>query len=276
MIQFAAIVIALMFALAPPSQAQDIYKDCNGGEDTVRIIDACSTVLERGSLEAASNRRSALFYRGYAYQRVDRLEEGFADYRASLVIDPGFFPSKNNLSVGLTRRGSEAYNNKNYAQARADFTETVELKPDDVQSLTNLAALDYKEGLFDQAIAHCGVKIVGPRAQPVEMKRSAFTSRDDVSGSPGTRRFRNFNRTAGAKRFRNATDRFGRLREDVFLEIAAGHRNSQIADALGERRQCGLDRPRRAGRIARIRPLHRIIGEREIADRAREWTDMIE
>jgi tetratricopeptide (TPR) repeat protein len=165
MIQFAAIVIALMFALAPPSQAQDIYKDCNGGTDTVRIIDACSTVLERGSLEAASNRRSALFYRGYAYQRVDRLEEGFADYRASLVIDPGFFPSKNNLSVGLTRRGSEAYNNKNYAQARADFTETVELKPDDVQSLTNLAALDYKEGDFDQAISHCTSAIeIDPKA----------------------------------------------------------------------------------------------------------------
>jgi tetratricopeptide (TPR) repeat protein len=165
MIQFAAIVIALMFALAPPSHAEDIYKDCNGGEDTVRIIDACSTVLERGSLEAASNRRSALFYRGYAYQRVDRLEEGFADYRASLVIDPGFFPSKNNLSVGLTRRGSEAYNNKNYAQARADFTETVELKPDDAQSLTNLAALDYKEGLFDQAIAHCTSAIeIDPKA----------------------------------------------------------------------------------------------------------------
>jgi tetratricopeptide (TPR) repeat protein len=164
MIQFAAIVIALMFALAPPSQAQDIYKDCNGGTDTVRIIDACSTVLERGSLEAASNRKSALFYRGYAYQRVDRLEESFADYRASLVIDPGYFPSKNNLSVGLTRRGSEAYNNKNYAQARADFTETVELKPD-VQSLTNLAALDYKEGLFDQAIAHCTSAIeIDPKA----------------------------------------------------------------------------------------------------------------
>lgn len=165
MIQFAAIVITLMFVLAPPSHAQDIYKDCNGGDDTVRIINACSTVLERGSLEAASNRRSALFYRGYAYQRVERLEEGFADYRASLVIDPGYFPSKNNLSVGLTRRGSEAYNNKNYAQARADFTETVALKPDDVQSLTNLAALDYKEGLFDQAIAHCTSAIeIDPKA----------------------------------------------------------------------------------------------------------------
>lgn len=165
MIQFAAIVIAMMFALASPSHAEDIYKDCNGGDDTVRIIDACSTVLQRGLLEAASNRRSALFYRGYAYQRVDRLEEGFADYRASLEIDPGYFPSKNNLSVGLTRRGSEAYNNKNYAQARADFTETVELKPDDVQSLTNLAALDYKEGLFDQAIAHCTSAIeIDPKA----------------------------------------------------------------------------------------------------------------
>jgi tetratricopeptide (TPR) repeat protein len=53
----------------------------------------------------------------------------------------------------------------NYAQARADFTETVKLKPDDVQSLTNLAALDYKEGDFDQAISYCTSAIeIDPKA----------------------------------------------------------------------------------------------------------------
>jgi tetratricopeptide (TPR) repeat protein len=165
MIRFAAIIIASMFALASPSHAHDIYQDCNGEEDTARIIDACSTVLERGSLEASQNRQIALFYRGYAYQRVGRLDEGFADYRASLVIDPGFFASKNNLSVGLTGRGAEAYRNKNYAQARADFTETVRLRPDDVESLTNLAALEYKEGDFDQAISLCTSAIeIDPKA----------------------------------------------------------------------------------------------------------------
>ena len=165
MIQFAAIAIALMSASAPSSQAPDIYRDCNGGTDTTRIIDACSAVLERDSLESTSNRQQALFYRGYAYQRVGRPDESMADYRASLVIDPCFFASKNNLSVGLTDRGSDAYRNKNYAQARADFSESVELQPNDVQSLTNLAALDYKEGDFDQAIGHCTSAIeIDPKA----------------------------------------------------------------------------------------------------------------
>jgi hypothetical protein len=100
MIQFAAIVIALMFTPASSSQAHDIYQDCNGGADTTRIIDACSAVLERGSLESSGNRKQALFYRGYAYQRVGRLDEGFADYRASLVIDPGFFAPKTTCRSG--------------------------------------------------------------------------------------------------------------------------------------------------------------------------------
>ena len=71
-------------------------------------------------------------------------------------------------------------------------------------------------------------------------------------------------------------DRFDRLGEDVVLEIAAGDRDPQTADVLRRATACRLDRPRRAGRIVRIGPLHRVIGEREIADRARERPEMIE
>ncbi len=136
MIQIAAAMMAMMLAQASPGQAHDIYKDCNGGEATGRIVDACSAVLQRGSLESSDNRKQAFFYRGYAYQRLHQLDESFADYRASLAIDPDYFPSKNNLSVGLTDRGADAYRFKNYDQARADFAESVKLYPDNVQSLT--------------------------------------------------------------------------------------------------------------------------------------------
>jgi tetratricopeptide (TPR) repeat protein len=164
MIQFAAIMMALMFVPAQ-SLTQDIHRDCNGGEHTGRIIEACSTVLKKGSLESTGNRKLALFYRGYAYQRVGRLDEGFADYRESLAIEPDFFPSKNNLTVGLTTRGSEAYRLKNYDQARADVTESVKLNPNNVQSLTNMAALEYKQGKFDQAISHCTAAVeIDPKA----------------------------------------------------------------------------------------------------------------
>jgi tetratricopeptide (TPR) repeat protein len=170
MIQVAATMIAMMLAQAVPSQAQDIYKDCNGGDDVARIMDSCSTVLDRGSLESSDNRKQAFFYRGYAHQRLGQLDEGFADYRASLAIDPEFFPPKNNLSVGLTGRGSEAYKRKDYDQARADFTESVKLYPNNVQSLTNLAALDYKQGNFDQAISLC--------TQAIEIDAKATTAYD--------------------------------------------------------------------------------------------------
>lgn len=155
MIRFAAVILAFVLAASTSGEARDIYKECNGGNDTAGIVAACSTVLQRGSRESAGNRKQAFFYRGYAYQRTNRLDEGFADYRASLAIDPGFFPPRNNLSVGLSNRGSDAYLHKDYGQARADFTEGLKLKPNDVLSLNNLAALDYKEGDFDHAIPLC-------------------------------------------------------------------------------------------------------------------------
>ena len=154
-IQPVAVVLAFVLAAPTSGEARDIYKECNGGNDIAAIVSACSAVLQRGARESASNRKQAFFYRGYAYQRTSRLDEGFADYRASLAIDPGFFPPKNNLATGFTRRGGEAYDRKDYGQALSDFTEALKLKPNDAQSLNNLAAIHYKEGNFDQAIALC-------------------------------------------------------------------------------------------------------------------------
>jgi hypothetical protein len=154
-IQPAAVILAFVLAVPSSGEARDIYKECNGGNDIAAIVSACSAVLQRGGRESASNRKQAFFYRGYAYQRTNRVDQGLADYRASLAIDPGFFPPKNNLAAGLTSRGSEAYNRKDYGQALTDFAEALKLKPDDAQSLNNLAAIHYKEGNFDQAIRLC-------------------------------------------------------------------------------------------------------------------------
>jgi Caspase domain/Tetratricopeptide repeat len=155
MIQPVAVVLAFVLAAPTSGEARDIYKECNGGNDIAAIVSACSAVLQRGARESASNRKQAFFYRGYAYQRTSRLDEGFADYRASLTIDPGFFPPKNNLSAGFTRRGGEASDRKDYGQALSDFTEALKLKPNDAQSLNNPAAIHYKKGDFDQAIPLC-------------------------------------------------------------------------------------------------------------------------
>jgi hypothetical protein len=105
-IQPVVVILALVLAAPTSGEARDIYKECNGGNDIAVIVPACSAVLQRGARESAGNRKQAFFYRGYAYQCTNRLDEGFADYRAALAIDPDYFPPKNNLSAGFT--GAEA------------------------------------------------------------------------------------------------------------------------------------------------------------------------
>jgi len=158
-IPLAAVILACVLAASSSAEARDIYKECNGGNDTAGIVEACSSVLRRGSLESTSNRKQAFFYRGYAYQRTNRLDESFADYRAALTIDPGYFAPKNNLAVGLANRGNEASRRKDYGQALTDFAEALRLKPNDVLSLNNLAAIHYKEGDFGRAIPLCTLAI---------------------------------------------------------------------------------------------------------------------
>src|ERR1700722_18693534 len=84
----------------------------------------------------------------------------------------------------------------------------------------------------DQAITHRGIEILRPCAQAIEMKRGAFAGRDDVGGGAGAGGFRNFDHAADAKRFRDTRYGFAGLGKDILLEIAAGERDAQIADAL--------------------------------------------
>jgi hypothetical protein len=80
----------------------------------------------------------------------------------------------------------------------------------------------------------------------------------------------------GAKRLRDPGDRLACLRENIVLEISAGNRDPQIPDVLRQQGRDRLGRPGRARRIIRIRSLHRVIGQREIADIARERAEVIE
>ncbi len=127
-----------------------------------------------------------------------------------------------------------------------------------------------------QAVAHRRIEIVRPLAQAIEMQRGAFGRGDDIGRGAGARGFGNFDRSRRAKRLGDARDGLDGFRENIVLEIAAGDRDPQTADVLRQQRRHRLGRPRRAGRIVRIRPLHRVIGQREIADVARERAEMIE
>ena len=109
------------------------------------------------------------------------------------------------------------------------------------------------------------------------MQRGAFGGGDDIGRGAGARGFGDFDRSCVAPSAlatrATASTASGK---HVLLEIAAGNRDPQPADVLRQLRVDRLDRPRRARGIVGVRPLHRVIGQREIADIARERAEMIE
>ena len=80
----------------------------------------------------------------------------------------------------------------------------------------------------------------------------------------------------GAERGGDALHRDAGFRKRPFAEIAARDRDAQALGAARERGRRGLDRTVGADRILGIRPLHGVVGEREVARRARERSEMIE
>ena len=99
---------------------------------------------------------------------------------------------------------------------------------------------------------------------------------DDIGGGAGARGFGDFDDARGAERPGDAGDGLDGFGENVVLKISAGDRDPQTADVLRQQRRHRLGGPGRARRVVRIRSLHRVIGQREIADVARERAEMIE
>ena len=121
----------------------------------------------------------------------------------------------------------------------------------------------------DQAIAHGGIEILRPRAQPVEVKRRAFARRDHISGGAGAggfAEFRPMRLTPSALATRPPPRRLRERRSS-----GNSRRPWRCADrrCLAPARRDRLGGPRRAGGISGIRSLHRVIGERKIGRRLR-------
>ena len=108
------------------------------------------------------------------------------------------------------------------------------------------------------------------------MQRRALARRDHVGRGAGPRGLGNLDLGVGAQRRRDAVHRGAGLRESPLAEISARDRDAQALGAARELRQRRLDRPIGAHRVFGIRPLHRVVGEREVARRARQRPEMIE
>ncbi|MDQ0473128.1 tetratricopeptide repeat protein [Labrys wisconsinensis] len=151
-------VLLLLLVLCGPASAapaRDNYAACNGGKDHAGIISACSWVLARGGRESANNRKIAFFYRGLAYQVSDHLDQAIDDYHKALALDAAYGPAIQNLSVGLNKRGSDAFNRGDYDSALAAFEESVRLDPKNAVSVSNRAAAHLKKGELGLALADC-------------------------------------------------------------------------------------------------------------------------
>ena len=135
-------------------------------------------------------------------------------------------------------------------------------------------------GIIAPAISRsrtAGSKSFGALAQPIEMQRRAFGGGDDIGRGAGARGFREFDSSRRAERFRDALDGLNRFREK--RPCGNSRRRPRCASPPMSARNSALTGSGGrvgAGRIVRVGPLHRVIGQREIADAARERAEMIE
>ena len=132
-----------------------------------------------------------------------------------------------------------------------------------------------RHGAGDQPVAHGGIEIVRAGAQTVEMQARAFARGDDEGGGAGALGLRNFDVAIGAERGRDVIDGVAGFAGFAF-EIAAGDRDAQAVGAALQQRRDRLGGAVGAGRIVGVVTLHGVVGEREIARRARQRSEMIE
>ena len=129
----------------------------------------------------------------------------------------------------------------------------------------------------DQPIAHVRIEIARPLAQPVDVQRRALDHRDEIGRRARAPRLPGSSIVARrAQRAGDAIHRLERGRLAAAREIAAEPRDAQAGEPSVEAGRGRLDRARGLRGIARIRPLHRVVARREIADRTRERPEMIE
>lgn len=137
--------------VATPANADARLDACLAGGDPVRIVEACSPLVQAGGL-ALNQRVAAWFSRGNAYRALDRLQEAIADYDQVLRLHPGY---------------AEAYNNRGLARqalgdvtgAIADYTQALAIKPEFAEALNNRALSHRRRSDFKAAIDDFGLAI---------------------------------------------------------------------------------------------------------------------
>ncbi len=127
-----------------------------------------------------------------------------------------------------------------------------------------------------EALARVGIEVLRPRPEPRQMELAALDRRNDIGGSPRRGGLRNDDGPGRAQRLGHGGDRFKRLGFGALGEIIAGDGDAQAADALVQLGQGGLGIAVGADRIVGIPALHGIERQRQILDRARQRTQMVE
>jgi len=92
--------------------------------------------------------------RGFALCDMGRMDEGMADFRRALAINPAHAEANNNLGRLLTQQGRAADAVPLLRAAVREKPSSLELAPDRVQTLNNLANALAEMGRLDDTVAH--------------------------------------------------------------------------------------------------------------------------
>ena len=128
----------------------------------------------------------------------------------------------------------------------------------------------------EKAVSRQRLEVGSASPQIGQVQGAPFCIRDDECRRARVLDMRQLDAARDAERGCNAIHRSARLGARVIVEISAERRDAQPVEACLELRFSGLRGPRGAGRIARIRSLHRVVRESEIACRPRKRPEMIE
>ena len=134
-------------------------------------------------------------------------------------------------------------------------------------------------GIMAPAISRsrtAGSKSLGRAAQAVEVQRGALGGGDHIGSGARACGFGELDLARRAERLGDAFDGVQRLGRCTALEIATGDRDAQTRGAALQCGQRRLDRPLAADRVVGIVALHGVVGERQVAGRARQRPQVIE
>jgi tetratricopeptide (TPR) repeat protein len=127
----AALLLAFVFPLSPPAQAQtpdDCYR-AGLKDDDEEVIRVCTRVLEKGGLEGRLL-STTLSNRGLGYLRSKQYDKSIIDFSEAILVNP-----KNPFA--FDNRGDAWREKGNYERALAAYNEALTIEPTFTSSLLN-------------------------------------------------------------------------------------------------------------------------------------------